>query len=465
VGDSTTIAAIASPPGAAARALIRISGSRTRAIVRESCRAAAGALELGPRGGYAATLFDGVGELPVLVLWMPAPASYTGEDVAELHLPGSPELVRAALERTYELGAQPAQPGEFTRRAFLNARIDLARAEGVLALVHARNEEQRRAASALLLGGLSARVEALREQLVDLRALVEAGLDFDENDSGGVPRELLAQRARTLLAAFEEALAWEVAREAPSGLPRVVLVGAPNAGKSSLFNRLAGACALVSELEGTTRDVLRGAWNLDDTVVELWDSAGTAVAQQAAAEPDRMAQQRSRELRAGADLWLWVIDLSRAGFDWEREWRELCAGQEPPPTLLVFNKLDAAQPLAARNAQDSLPPALARRLRGPIGTSAHQGAGLRELRDLAGRVLACESTAGEIRELSVRHHRALSEARQSLLAAQALLSGCGTPDLAAQELRSATEQLDHIAGRTTPEQVLDRIFARFCLGK
>lgn len=436
-------------------------------IVRECCRGAGAALELEKRGGYAARFFDGVGEQPVLVLWMPAPASYTGEDVAELHLPGSPELLRAALEHICAQGAVLAQPGEFTRRAFLNARLDLARAEGVLALVHARNEEQRRAASALLLGGLSSRVEALREQLVDLRALCEASLDFDEQDTGGVPRELLLDRARQLLIALDAALAWEVAREAPTGLPRVVLVGAPNAGKSALFNRLAGASALVSELQGTTRDALRGTWTLGPGLVELWDSAGTVCSGDgpALAEPDQLAQLRSRELRAAADLWLWVVDLARGAQDLAGEWRELCAGQAAPPTVLVLNKLDAATPQSARQLEAWLPAELAGVLRGRVAVSALSGAGASKLCALARQAIESDSTAGQIRELSARHRGALADARRSLAVAFELLSEGASLDLAAHELRDATDQLDQIAGRTTPEDLLDRIFARFCLGK
>src|SRR5262245_53308739 len=179
--------------------------------------------------------------MPLLLLWMPGPRSFTREDVAELHLPGSPPLLDAALERVLALGATPAEPGEFTRRAFLSGRIDLTRAEGVLALVGARDDRERRAGAALLAGGLADRIEALRDRLEDLRALCEASLDFDERDTGHVPEGEIEERLAGVRAALAEAHAFEVARASPGGEPRVVLTGAPNAGKSSLFNRLAGA--------------------------------------------------------------------------------------------------------------------------------------------------------------------------------------------------------------------------------
>ncbi|HUR27980.1 MAG TPA: tRNA uridine-5-carboxymethylaminomethyl(34) synthesis GTPase MnmE, partial [Planctomycetota bacterium] len=170
---ATTIAAISSPPGDGRRGLIRISGPRAKAITLACCRVSGNPLALEYRGAVRARLSDGTGEQPVVVLWMPAPASFTGEAVVAWHLPGAPDLLRAALERALALGAELARPGEFTRRAFENGRTDLARAEGVLALVHARNEGERRAATALLLGGLSRRAQHLREALAELRALCE----------------------------------------------------------------------------------------------------------------------------------------------------------------------------------------------------------------------------------------------------------------------------------------------------
>ena len=303
---AATIAAIASPAGAGLRGVLRISGDQTRCIVDASC----GTPSLAARGAFEVCFDDGRGVQPALLLWMPGPRSFTREDCAELHLSGSPPLLAAALARVLALGARLAEPGEFTRRAFENGRIDLSRAEGVLALVSARNEEQRRAASALLVGGLDERVAALRDGLDDLRALCEASLDFDESDTGHVPTAELADGARAVRRGLEEASAWEARRTPPSGAPRIVLAGPPNAGKSSLFNRLTRGEALVSELAGTTRDTLTAEWNVGGSVCRLLDTAGV---EEAEGEAPARAQEHARGARRRADLVLWLAPADGAG--------------------------------------------------------------------------------------------------------------------------------------------------------
>lgn len=402
---------------------------------------------------------------------MPGPASFTGEDIAEWHLCGAPDLVRAALDRALALGAELARPGEFTRRAFENGRLDLSRAEGVLALVQAQNEGQRRAATALLLGGLSRRVERLREQLVDVRALCEVSLDFDERETGGILRADLAGLVDRARVSLEEALAWEIAREAPSGLPRAVLVGLANAGKSSLFNRLTDASALVSELAGTTRDALRRGWQLSGSSAELWDTAGVGSAAgevpsgDEVAQPDQLARERSRELRRGADLWLWIVDASLAGLDLEAEFEALAGAEAPPPTILVLHKSDALLAAQADALFAGAQGLLRGRIQACIAASSRTGQGLENLAREASRLLTSDAASGEIRELSARHRAALGQARAWVIeAAELFASGAGL-DLAAHALRQASDELDQIEGRTTPEDLLDRIFERFCLGK
>lgn len=495
MAGATTIAAISSAPGSAARAVVRLSGPEARSITESCCRA----LTLGARAGHRARLFDGEGEQPVLVLWMPGPGSLTGEDVVEWHLVGSPPLTRRALERALELGAVPARPGEFLRRAFERGRIDLARAEGVLTLVHARSEVERRAATALLLGGLSRRVEALRERLVEVRSLCEAALDFDERDTGGIPRDELAQRAAGVQGLLEEALAWENAREAPLGLPRAVLVGRPNAGKSSLFNRLTGGSVLVSELAGTTRDALTAPWAAGELCFELWDVAGLHAPTDghapkedppaALGQPERLAQERARAVAQSADLWIWVVDLTQVagapgseapegdilrgdilGGDFlVGPWEELRSLGQPPPTLLVFHKADLRPDLASAEARAahraSLAPGLPEEVRAVLWVSSRTGSGLEALARDAATVFARDSSGGEIRELASRHRAALEAARRWAAEARELLESGAPLDLAAHAERRATDELDQIQGRTTPEDLLDRIFARFCLGK
>lgn len=434
----STIAAIASPPGPGARGVIRLSGPRAFELVRACARFdAPGALEA--RGAWRGRLHDGEGEQPLIALAMPGPRSFTREDVCELHLPGSPPLLSAALARLVALGAELAAPGEFTRRAFESGRIDLSQAEGVLELVMAHDEAERRAATALLFGGLSQRLASLRARLLDVRVLCEASLDFDEADTGHVPHEELRERAAIVAQELEAALGWERSRTRRAQRPRVVLVGQPNAGKSTLFNALVGGEALVSERAGTTRDALRGIWRLPTLDCELVDTAGESEAFLALAEdhPDRVAQRMAQHERLAADLVLRVYDAREA------------APPRAEGELLVRAQSDRAQ--------------------GPgegLATSALTGAGLGELGTAVERALSeRQAAAGSGRELSERHGEALRRSRERVLEALALLDARGPLDLVAESLRAALDALDAIEGHTSPEDVLDALFARFCLGK
>ena len=453
---SATIAAVCSPPGPGQRAVIRLSGPESARLVRDVARLST-PLDPARRAVHRGRLLDGRGEQPLLLLWMPGPRSYTREDVAELHLPGAPPLVQAALQRLLELGARPAAPGEFTRRAFEHGRIDLTRAEGVLAVIEASNEAQARAASELLLGGLAERVGALRGGLEDLRALAEASLDFEQADTGHVSEDELLRLGAEVRGRLRAALTSEERREPLSGLPRIALVGAPNAGKSSLFNALVGpGRALVSDLAGTTRDGVAALWRLGGAEgqqdVRLVDSPGLAGSE--LGEADRAAQEIARDLRAGADLWLHVVDATRPGRAGEDE-RELGPDR---PRVRVWSKLDLLPE----------PPPEAP---GEVAVSARTGAGLERLAQRVAGALglgpgapAAES-GGVGRELSVRHRHALEACVRELDCALELLRVGAALDLAAEALRHATDALDDVTGRTTPEDLLDRIFARFCLGK
>jgi tRNA modification GTPase len=339
MNSGTTIAAIASPPGAGERGVLRLSGARTEEFVRATCSTSGEPLRELPRGVHSVRFDDGRGTLPALLFWMPGPRSFTREDVAELHLPGAPALLSVALERLLALGAAPAGPGEFTRRAFVNGRIDLTRAEGVLALVSARDAGERRAATALLFGGLGDRMTALRDTLDGLRSLCEASLDFDETDTGHVPEEDLARGARGVATGLAEALSWEERRTPFAGVAEIVLAGEPNAGKSRLFNRLTAGKALVSDHAGTTRDALSGEWRLAGLACRLLDTAGVDAA---ASGPDGDAQELGSRAREAADLVLWVVDATQG---------------EPSPAaaqggrLTVWNKID----LLSDEARQALP--------------------------------------------------------------------------------------------------------------
>jgi tRNA modification GTPase len=436
----STIAAIASPPGPGRRGIVRLSGPGTaRLLERVLATCEPPLAPEAERSLHEGRLDDGRGAQPVRVLWMRGPRSYTREDVAELHLAGAEALLAAAFERVLACGARAALAGEFTRRAFENGRLDLSQAEGVLALTEASGEAERRAATGLLTGGLERRTRALREGLLDLASLCEASLDFDEAETGHVATEELALRAAAVEAELAEALRWELARAAPVGLPRVVLVGAPSVGKSTLWNALTGGRALVSEHAGTTRDYLEGTWPLGDGACRLIDGPGVTAAED---ELERRAQELFANARAAADLVVFVGDAADPG---------------PPPP-------DAGVLVAARadRAGGCTPPA------GFLTVSARTGAGLEVL---GARVAGClglspeSAEAGLERALHRRHRQALVLAREALARARAGLAEGQALDLVAEALREARGALDDLAGRTTPEDVLEHLFARFCIGK
>lgn len=453
--SSATIAAIASPPGAGTRGIVRISGTKARSIARAAW--VGDPPEFAARALVTGRMHDGRGSQPVVCLWMPGPRSFTGEDVVELHAPGSPPLVAALYARVLELGATAARPGEFTRRAFENGRIDLTRAEGVLELVAARNDDEARAAGQLLVGGLGTRVDTSRDALDELRALCEASLDFDEADTGHVPLAELAASARAIRTGLREALEFERARSRSSGLARVALVGAPNAGKSTLFNALVGAdAAIVSSLAGTTRDTLEAEVAFDGRRAVLLDTPGV---DEAARGVDRDAQVVARERVASVDLVLWVIDAAGETRDLAEERARLPAGTR---VVLAWAQVD-------RDGARTVPDARAHHLAAVVPVSAATGRGLSDLKRALSGALDVDqggAEAGPIaRELAQRHVRGLEAADAELGLVLDVLEHAGPLDLAAEHLRRASASLDEIRGGTTPEDLLDRIFARFCLGK
>jgi tRNA modification GTPase len=469
--DPSTIAAVASPPGPGRRGILRLSGPAARAIANRAL-AAPGALEPIPAGaarrGFRATFGDGVGRQPALVLWMPGPGSYTGEDVVELHLPGAPPLLARALGRLLELGARAATPGEFTRRAFLNGRMDLSEVEGVLALVRSTSAAEQRSALRLLDGGLQRRVRGLRDELDDVRALCEASLDFDEDDAGHVPLEELAARLDAIGERLADARAVEAVRQPPAALPRVALAGAPNAGKSSLWNALVeGGRALVSEEPGTTRDVLVGTAGVGRAEVLLVDLAGE---DPAAYGPDAEAQRQARVERESAALVLWVVEAERlAGPERARVLAEAPSeepGENGARVLGILSKVDRFAPEAAARLAADVAVATGS---GPwLATSARTGSGIAELRGRIAELVGLGGDArGELdlsREVFLRHRAALERAEAFARRARRGLGELPL-DVSAETLREASAALDEIFGRTTSEDLLDRIFARFCLGK
>jgi tRNA modification GTPase len=385
--------------------------------------------------------------LPVMLALWPAPRTYTGQDVAEIHLVGATPLVNVVLAHCLGRGARHAEPGEFTLRAFLSGRIDLTRAEAVLGVIEARNPAQLGAALEQLAGGLSGPIVALREHLLDVVAHLEANLDFtDEPDVDPLGRAALAAElddSGAQLAALARRLS---DRDRPAGHPWVVLVGPPNVGKSRLFNALLGQDrAIVSPRAGTTRDYLSALCDCDGLSVELVDTAGI----EAAGDTIAVQAQILRALQADrADL---LLECRSA------ETAYLPAADLAPerPRLEVWTKGDQA-----------LPAAVGRDARGPIVTSAAKRIGLDELRSAIARALRDQETEGNLPAgTGARCEGSLHRAHAALRSASETLLLGGGNELVAVDLRSGIDELGKVVGAVVTDDVLDRIFRRFCIGK
>ncbi|RUL83084.1 tRNA modification GTPase [Tautonia sociabilis] len=439
-----TIAAIASPPGPAVRGLVRLSGPRAIAIGLEVVRLDAGGPPPGRRPWWSQGRIDLEGTpLPCSITLWPGPRTYTGQPMAELHTTGSPPLLRLVLGRCLDRGARLAEPGEFTLRAFLSGRIDLTRAEAVLAVIDSTTPAQVETALRQLAGGLAGPIDRLRDRLLDTLAHLEAGLDFvDEADVDPLARRQLADalaRDSAEVAALADRLR---GRDLPSGRPRVVLVGPPNAGKSRLFNALAGAeLALVSPVAGTTRDYLSAPISCDGLPVELIDTAGLDDAD----DPIEAQAQALRDAQeAGADL---LLDCRPA---------DAPPLARPPqdhrPRLVVWTKADLSP--------DAAPPEDA------LATSAESGLGLDRLRvAIADALRRREAEHDPAGLTSSRCRDGLARASAALgRAAEAIRLDSGD-ELVAVDLRDAVEELGRIIGAEIDDAILDRIFRRFCIGK
>lgn len=467
------IVAIATAPGRGAVGIVRVSGHGLAGLAQ----ALTGLLP-SPRRAHYGPFLDAAGQ-PIdqgLALYFPAPHSYTGEDVLELQAHGGPVVLQLLLARCLEAAAQPAtdasatpllpglrlaEPGEFTQRAFLNDKLDLAQAEAVADLIDASTEAAARSASRSLAGVFSAQVDQLAEAIVRLRMLVEATLDFPEEEIDFLEKA----DARGQLASIRHRLDELLARTRQGALLReglrVVLAGQPNVGKSSLLNALAGAeLAIVTPIAGTTRDRVSETIQIHGVPVHVTDTAGLrASPAEAADEVELIGIARSWEAIEGADAVLFLHDLTRvdepAYQAADAQIAERFARVEPARLLHVFNKADVAGP-----------PGDFERARPGLRLSARQGSGLEALRDaLLERAGGLASPEG-LFIARTRHVHALREAGAHLAAAaEHAAQADAALDLFAEELRLAHEALQRITGAFSADDLLGEIFARFCIGK
>jgi len=439
-----TIAAISTAAGGGI-GVIRLSGPDALAIAKGHFERLPE--EVVPRHAYWGWWHDGGGQRldEGILTYFQAPRSYTGEDSVELGVHGGALNLRRCLEVCFAAGARPAEPGEFTRRAFLNGRMDLTRAEAVADIIAAQTDRALEQARTLLQGDLFRVSMEAREAILQLRARLEVTIDFVEEDVPVIdPTELateaqtIAQSLGALAATYDRGRLWRDGA-------RVVLAGAPNAGKSSLFNRLCrDERAIVTAVPGTTRDVLEERVDLLGVPVVLVDTAGL---RDTADEVEQIGVRRARERASQADLVLWVVDPQDPS----------AHGDAPEvqgaPMIKVWSKRDLATPPTSAGAQE-------------LSVSATDGTGVDQLVEtVVGRLGAGIDGGGGLVIARERHQQALLRASESLRLAASLLLDDAPWELAAVDVQEATDALAELVGITTIEDVLDRLFSGFCIGK
>lgn len=441
-----TIVSAATPPGVGGVAIVRISGDAVGRIGR----AMLGRLPE-PRFATLSSFLDADGA-PVdtgIALYFPAPHSFTGEDVLELHGHGGPVLVSMLVDAVIALGARRAAAGEFSKRAFLNDKLDLTQAEAIADIIESGTAQGARAALRTLVGEFSTAVNLLVVKLTRLRVYVEAAIDFPEDEVDFLSDQQLAAQLQDCGAAFETLLKTvNVARVLRDGY-RVVLIGKPNAGKSSLMNRLSGEdTAIVTDIAGTTRDILCERIDIDGLSVELIDTAGLRE------NPDVIEQEgirRAHAAMAGADAVLWIQDVT--------EQEQTGRPQELPkgvPVLTVRNKIDIASATVdcdKNGSGDSVP------------ISAKTGAGVDELRRRIAELAGYRNLGEGAYTARRRHVDALTRAEKHFAAGCTVLQNSAAGELLAEELRLAQNALGEITGEVSSDDLLGRIFSEFCIGK
>lgn len=440
-----TIVAAATPPGTGGVSVVRISGPGAEDIATRLV----GVL---PRPRYAAhrTFSDANGDAidSGIVLYFPAPNSFTGESVVELQGHGGPLIISLLIDAAISAGARMAEPGEFTKRAFLNDKMDLAQAEAVADLIGSGTAQAARAALRSLSGEFSRHVAAVAQEVERLRLYVEAAIDFPEEEvdflSDQQLRDAIERAAQSFLALSAQVTVGRVLRDGY----RIVIVGKPNAGKSSLMNHLSGEeTAIVTEVAGTTRDILREQINIDGLAVELVDTAGLRD------NPDRIEAEgirRARDALQKADAALWIQDAS--------EGEQVAIDEDLPtniPVIVVRNKIDLTQERAGVDPGDER----------CIRVSAKSGAGLDELRTQIRRLAGYRDLGEQTITARRRHVEALRRASGHFDAGRRALDEQRAGEVFAEELRLAHQALGEITGVTTSDDLLGRIFTEFCIGK
>jgi tRNA modification GTPase len=438
---SDTIVAISTPPGRSGLGVVRLSGPQSRAIAAQFLTE----IPTEPWHAHRGDLLDSTGH-PIdqtVVTYFAAPRSYTAEDLIEISCHGSPVVLRHAIERALSAGARLAEPGEFTLRAFLNGRIDLPRAEAVRDLIEATTLYQARIATQQVSGSVSRRIAPIKDQLLELISLLEAGIDFAEDDVSVAPASEILRR----LAPIREGVAHLADSFQYGGLVHqgltLAIAGRPNVGKSSLFNRLLEQDrAIVTEIPGTTRDLVSETASIGGIPVKLIDTAGI---RQTTERVESLGIERSYQAMADADLTLVVLDATQPITPEDEALIK-------PHTLIVANKADLPHPAPPPNS---------------LSVSALTGDGIPQLRDA---ILAAVAPPGVFEQesgfiTSLRHERLLRESCDYLDKARNAVESSTPHEMLLLDLYAALHPIDAITGATTADDILNRIFSTFCIGK
>ncbi len=442
------IVALATPPGEGAISVIRLSGEGCAELADKVFRGSVKLTEAKPNTIHYGRIVNTENETidDVLISVFKAPHSYTGEDSIEISAHGNPLIVEKIISLLLEKGARAAEPGEFTLRAFLSGRIDLAQAEAVADVISSRTEASLRGARNQLDGLLSQKINSMRESLLEALSLTELELDFAEEDLEFLPYEELEEKIKKIIEEIDKLLAtYSFGKVIRDGI-NVAIVGKPNVGKSSLLNYfLKEQRAIVSETPGTTRDVIREELNIDGFLFKLFDTAGI---RETSDNIEKEGVLRSRKAIEDADVVLFLNDATE-GFD-EDLYEKIIEFKPEESVLVVFNKTDIAEPQA----------------RG-INISAKTGKGIDELlSELKNRALGSKTYSEKTAIVSnARHYKALRQAKKSLESAVVSIRENMTQEFISVDLRAAAEFLDEIIGKVTTDDILNNIFDKFCIGK
>ena len=486
-----TIVAPASARGAAAQAIVRISGPSAwkAALALISSSSSTGDLKWRPREVLAVSLAIAPfhSPIPVLLYYWPEGGSYTGQELVEIHMIGSPPLVDAVVQAVVGQGCRLARPGEFTLRAFLAGRLDLTQAEAVLGVVDAEDPGRLDAALRQLAGGLARPLRQVREDLLELVMLLEAGLDFPEEEDviPLTPGEIVA-RLDAAHKNLSELMHQLEARGLSNSEWRVIITGAPNVGKSTLFNSLLGSEeALVFDRPGTTRDYLAAPWEVEGIPVVLVDTAGIGLKEEVGGKsvecpgvkqwswtdkdlplegqhrqmhPDIQAEQLAKEQTQEAEVEIFCIDASRPISTWELTKLD----EASPRRIIAVTKADLAWHPDVMRLVGTNPPAVR-----VVITSSREGRGIGELRRAIYEVLAnfCGKAGEVVPGTAVRCGASMRQAVEAICRARDLVETGASEELIAAEVRLALENIALITGEVYTEDILDRIFSRFCIGK